>query len=85
MRSAWKFFSSVKLAIVLIILITLASVLGTLIPQGRSAAEYSARYGSLDRLDHGCSLGNCCKRRRRVSTAEPKWFNHWPESENAKD
>jgi cytochrome c biogenesis protein len=47
MRSAWKFFSSVRLAIVLIILITLASILGTLIPQGRSAAEYTARYGGL--------------------------------------
>jgi len=47
MRSAWKFFASVKLAIVLLILITLASILGTLIPQGRSAAEYAARYGSL--------------------------------------
>ena len=42
-----RFFSSVKLAIVLIILITLASILGTLIPQGRGAAEYTARYGSL--------------------------------------
>ena len=47
MRSIVKLFSSVKLAIVLIILITLASILGTLIPQGRSAAEYAARYGSL--------------------------------------
>jgi len=47
MRSLWKFFSSVKLAIALIILITLASILGTLIPQGRSAAEYTSRYGSL--------------------------------------
>jgi cytochrome c biogenesis protein len=47
MRSVWKFFSSVKLAIVLIILLTLASILGTLIPQGRSPAEYAARYGSL--------------------------------------
>ncbi len=46
MRSAWKFFASVKLAIVLFILITLASILGTLIPQGRSAAEYAARYGA---------------------------------------
>jgi cytochrome c biogenesis protein len=45
MKSAWKFFGSVKLAIVLFILITLASILGTLIPQGRSAAEYAARYG----------------------------------------
>lgn len=45
MKSAWKSFASVKLAIVLFILITLASILGTLIPQGRSAAEYAARYG----------------------------------------
>jgi cytochrome c biogenesis protein len=45
MRPVWKFFSSVKLAIVLFILVTLASVLGTLIPQGRTAAEYAARYG----------------------------------------
>ena len=45
MKSTWKFFASVKLAIVLFILITLASILGTLIPQGRSAAEYTARYG----------------------------------------
>ena len=50
MRSFWKFFSSVKLAIVLFILITLASILGTLIPQGRSAAEYAARYGDLSGL-----------------------------------
>jgi cytochrome c biogenesis protein len=50
MRSVWKFFASVKLAIALIILITLASILGTLIPQGRSAAEYAARYGGLSRL-----------------------------------
>jgi cytochrome c biogenesis protein len=47
MRSFWKFFSSVKLAIVLLIVITLASILGTLVPQGRSAAEYAARYGGL--------------------------------------
>jgi len=47
MRPVLKFFSSVKLAIALIILITLASVLGTLIPQGRSEAEYAARYGTL--------------------------------------
>jgi cytochrome c biogenesis protein len=56
MRSVWKFFSSVKLAIVLIILLTLASILGTLIPQDRSAAEYSARYGSLSGLVTGLQL-----------------------------
>lgn len=47
MRTVWRFFASVKLAIVLIILITLASILGTLIPQGRSGAEYAARYDGL--------------------------------------
>ena len=56
MRSAWKFFSSVKLAIVLIILLTLASILGTLVPQGRSAAEYAARYGGLSGLITGLRL-----------------------------
>ena len=50
MKSVWRFFESVKLAIVLFIILTLASVLGTLIPQGRSAAEYAARYGDLSGL-----------------------------------
>ena len=39
--------SSVKLAIFLLIFITAASVLGTLIPQQRSTAEYVAQYGQL--------------------------------------
>ncbi len=47
MRSFVRFFSSVRLAIVLFILVTLASILGTLIPQGRAPAEYAARYGGL--------------------------------------
>ena len=47
MSSVWKFLSSIKLAIVLIILLTVASIIGTLIPQDRSVAEYAARYGSL--------------------------------------
>jgi cytochrome c biogenesis protein len=50
MRSVWKFLSSIKLAIVVIIVLTVASIVGTLIPQGRSLAEYSARYGSLGSL-----------------------------------
>lgn len=50
MRSVWKFLSSVKLAIVLIIILTIASTVGTLIPQGRTLAEYSAHYGSLSGL-----------------------------------
>lgn len=50
LKSLLRFFSSVKLAIVLIIIITAASGLGTLIPQGRSAAEYAARYPVLSSL-----------------------------------
>lgn len=47
MNRAVKFLTSVKLAIVLIILVILASVVGTLIPQDRGPADYVARYGSL--------------------------------------
>lgn len=47
MRSVWKSFASVRLAVFLIILLALASVIGTLIPQGRSFEEYAARYGEL--------------------------------------
>ena len=50
MKSFIRFFSSVKLAIVLLIVITLASILGTLIPQHRSPAEYAAQYGQLSGL-----------------------------------
>jgi cytochrome c biogenesis protein len=50
MKSLLNFFSSVKLAIVLLIIITCASILGTLIPQQRSAAEYAIRYGQLANL-----------------------------------
>jgi cytochrome c biogenesis protein len=46
-RSAWKFFASVKLAIALLILLAVASVIGTLIPQGQPSAAYAARYGQL--------------------------------------
>jgi len=45
MKAIIRFLSSVRLAIILIILLVLASILGTLIPQGRDAAEYAARYG----------------------------------------
>lgn len=46
MRSLIRFFSSLRLAIVLIILLAMASILGTLIPQGRAPEEYAARYGA---------------------------------------
>lgn len=45
MKSLIDFFSSVKLAIFLLIFITLASIIGTLIPQQRAPAEYAAQYG----------------------------------------
>jgi len=47
MKSFIKFFSSVKLAIFLLIFLTLTSILGTLIPQHRSPEEYAAHYGQL--------------------------------------
>ena len=47
MKFILDYFSSVKLAITLLIIITLASILGTLVPQHRAAAEYAARYGQL--------------------------------------
>ena len=50
MKSILDFFNSVKLAIFLIIILTIASVVGTLIPQMRSAEEYAARYGQLSEL-----------------------------------
>ncbi len=50
MKSLLKLFSSVKLAIVLLIIITSASLIGTLIPQQRSPSEYVAQFGQLANL-----------------------------------
>ncbi len=50
MKSIIDFFGSVKLAIFLIIIITIASMIGTFIPQMRSAEEYAARYGQISEL-----------------------------------
>ncbi len=47
MKSAWRFFASVKLALVLLILLALSSIMGTLVPQGLPPEAYAARYGSL--------------------------------------
>jgi len=49
-RALKNFFTSIRVAIVLLILLIAASILGTLIPQGRSAQEYLARYGQLGGL-----------------------------------
>ena len=50
MKAFIDFFSSVKLAIFLLIIITLASILGTLVPQHRSPAEYAAKYGQFSTI-----------------------------------
>lgn len=49
-KAVKKFFTSIKVAIVLLIILIVASILGTLIPQGRSAQEYLVRYGQLGSL-----------------------------------
>jgi len=50
MKSLLKLFCSVKLAIFLLIIIILASMLGTFIPQHRSLDEYVAHYGQFANL-----------------------------------
>jgi len=56
MKSFIRFFSSVKLAITLLIIITAASIIGTLIPQQRGLEEYLARYGQWANLFHRLQL-----------------------------
>lgn len=51
-----NFLASVKVAIVLLIIIILASILGTLIPQERSAEEYAFRYGQIGSLFQSLQL-----------------------------
>ncbi len=50
MKALYRFFTSVKVAIVLLILLIAASIVGTLIPQQRSPGEYVVRYGQLAAL-----------------------------------
>jgi len=50
MKSLLKSLSSVKLAIVLLIIITIASIIGTLIPQQRSPSDYIAQFGQLGNI-----------------------------------
>jgi hypothetical protein len=44
--SVQKFFSSVRVAVILLVLITIASITGTLIPQSQTAAFYIQKYGT---------------------------------------
>jgi len=65
MKSLLKFFCSVKLAIFLLIIITLASMLGTFIPQHRSLDEYVAHYGQ---------WGNLFNRLQITKLYQSLWF-----------
>ena len=42
----WKFFSSVQLAIFTLVILSLTSIIGTIIPQGRSFEFYIEKYGT---------------------------------------
>jgi cytochrome c biogenesis protein len=50
MKALLDFFTSVRVAITLLIILICASIIGTLIPQGRSAQEYLVRYGQFSAL-----------------------------------
>jgi cytochrome c biogenesis protein len=50
MKALLNFFTSVRVGITLLIILICASIIGTLIPQGRAAGEYLVRYGQLATL-----------------------------------
>ncbi|MHB8095547.1 MAG: cytochrome c biogenesis protein ResB [Candidatus Aminicenantales bacterium] len=56
MNRILKFLGSVKLAVTLFLLLTSASVLGTLIPQQRTEAEYRALFGNGAQVVFGLGL-----------------------------
>jgi cytochrome c biogenesis protein len=43
----WKFFTSVKLTVVLLLSLAVTSIIGTVIPQGATASQYFQKYGEL--------------------------------------
>jgi cytochrome c biogenesis protein len=61
MKSIIKSLSSVKLAIILLIIITSASMIGTFIPQQRSPEEYIAQYGRWANVFQQLQLTNLYK------------------------
>ena len=50
MKAFLRFFTSVRVAITLLIILICASILGTLIPQNRSPQEYLVRYGQMSEV-----------------------------------
>ena len=45
MKSIWDFFASIRLSVVLLLVIAVASITGTVIPQNESAQVYAAKFG----------------------------------------
>ncbi len=43
----WKFFTSVKLTVILLLSLAVTSIIGTIIPQSGTASEYFNKYGEL--------------------------------------
>ncbi|MDM8523792.1 cytochrome c biogenesis protein ResB [Desulfococcaceae bacterium HSG8] len=41
----WRFFSSIRLTVAVLLLLAITSIIGTLIPQGGSQADYIRQYG----------------------------------------
>ena len=46
-KSAWKFFTSVKLTVFVLLFLAATSIIGTLIPQNASMAFYHRKYGEV--------------------------------------
>jgi len=47
MKSIWNFFASIKLSVVLLLVIAIASITGTVIPQNESMRVYLAKFGDV--------------------------------------
>lgn len=47
MKSIWKFFASIRLSVVLLLAIAIASIMGTVIPQNESVQVYVAKFGAV--------------------------------------
>jgi cytochrome c biogenesis protein len=46
LKKIWRFLTSMKFAILLLVVLTIACVFGSVIPQGRTLDEYLSAYGT---------------------------------------
>ncbi len=47
LSSIWRLLISIRLTVILLLILAATSVIGTLIPQGASPADYIMRYGEI--------------------------------------